>query len=558
MIRKKVAVLSNIMAGLIGQKLSRRYDVYIPEGYNTWIQDVLNPASGLYGYGADAVVVLLDATEFRNMGMDAVTETIEMWKQAVGRLAVCITAAPIFISTIDIRESKIRAVSERCCSLETEHMWYQFVQEMSEQRNNVYCFGLAELITDIGRQQFYDDKMWYMSGMPYSGNGLAHVCEEIQNLLGSAFEARRKVIALDLDNTLWGGVIGEDGVEGLELSGHKEGQRFYDFQGALLNMKRRGVLLSVVSKNNLQDAEEAIENHPAMLLRKKDFADLKVNWDSKAENIAKMARDINLTEAAFVFIDDNPIERETVRGGCPEVLVPDFPEDSTQLRVFAEKLYVQHFRPLRLLAEDLHKTDMYQAENSRREERNASLSLDDYIARLEMQVEIHRMRDNELERVAQLCNKTNQFNVTTKRYTAAEISVLSANPDNRIYVAYVKDKYGDSGLVSVMILLQEKDTVDIDTFLMSCRVMGRKLEQVIFNEIADACKADAGKMSASYVATPKNRPVESLYEELGFSVTSHEDGRKQYVLELPGYRKKTFDSYAQIHFDNRGEAEYAD
>ncbi len=551
MIRKKIAILSNVMVELIRQRLKRYYDIYISEGYNTWIQDVLNPVSKLYEFAPEAVVVLLDATEFRSQNRDIMAEEIELWKQAVNNLAIRFTVAPMFISTIDIRESKVRAVSERCYSLETENAWYQFVQGLAEQKNNVYCFGLAELIKDIGRKQFYDEKMWYMSGMPYSRNGLVCVCEEIQNLLHSALGTKKKIIALDLDNTLWGGVIGEDGMEGIEISDHKEGQRFYDFQGALLRMKERGVLLSVISKNNPEDAVKVFEDHPAMLLRKNDFVAMKINWNNKVDNISEIAADINLTEAAFVFIDDNPIEREIIRGECPEVLVPEFPEDSTQLKEFAETLYVQHFRPLRLLTEDFNKTAMYQAEAHRREERNASLSLEDYIAKLGMQVDIHRMRENELERVVQLCNKTNQFNVTTKRYTAVELSAMSTDSNNRIFVVYVKDKYGDSGLISVIILLQEDDAINIDTFLMSCRVMGRKLEQVIFNEIADACKEKGNEIRASYIATPKNKPVENLYEKLGFTVVSQENGRKQYVLGLSEYKKKSFDSYAQICFEDQ-------
>lgn len=547
--RVKIAILSNVMVGLLGQKLKRCCEVYLPEGYNTWVQEVLNPGSGLYRYAPEAVTVLLDTTEFRNQNRENILETITLWKQTVSELAVHFQTAPLFVSTIDIRGSRIRAVSERSHALELENDWYQFVQGLSEWHNNVYCFGLAELIADIGRKQFYDEKLWYISGMPYSRNGLAHICEEIQNLLQSAFDEKKKIIALDLDNTLWGGVIGEDGMEGIELSDHKEGQRFYDFQSALLEMKERGALLSIVSKNNQEDAEKAIEEHPAMLLRKKDFVDIKINWANKASNLTEIAADINLTGTAFVFIDDNPVERETVRGECPEVSVPDFPKDSSQLREFAEKLYVEYFRPLRLLKEDFKKTQMYQAETNRRMERNRSLSLEDYIAKLEMRVDIHRMRKDELERVVQLCSKTNQFNMTTKRYTAAEIAALSAEPGNMIFVTYARDKYGDSGLISVIILLREAEAINIDTFLMSCRVMGRNLEQVIFNEIADMCKEKSSTLHASYIATAKNKPVADLYEKLGFTVTGRKNSGKQYALDLAEYKKKSFDAYLQVHFD---------
>lgn len=549
--RKRIALLSNVMAELFRHRLKRHYDVYIPEGYNTWMQEVLNPQSGLYEYHPEAVFLLLDSTEFRNQNKETIEEKIVLWEQTVDVLAMRLSVEPLFISTIDIRESKVRAVCERSYALEMKNSWYQHIQELAGQKNNIYCFELAELITDIGRKQFYDEKMWYMGGMPYSKEGLSCVCDEICSLLYSTFSAKKKIIALDLDNTLWGGVIGEDGINGIELSDHKEGQRFYDFQAALLAMKRRGVLLSVISKNNQKDAIKAIEKHPAMLLRIKDFVELKINWKNKSDNLLETATDIHLTQASFVFIDDNPIEREIVSGECPEVLVPEFPKDSTRLREFAEKLYVEHFRPLRISQEDLYKTDMYQAEISRRDVQNTSLSLDDYIAKLEMQVDIHRMRENELERVVQLCSKTNQFNVTTKRYTAAEISALAKDPNHMIFVAYMKDKYGDSGLVSVVILLAEKEAVNIDTFLMSCRVMGRKLEQVIFNEIADICRVKYNRLFASYIATAKNKPVEELYERLGFTVISQDNGKKQYRFEMSEYKKKSFDAYLQICFNDQ-------
>ena len=348
----------------------------------------------------------------------------------------------------------------------------------------MYIFDLADTISEIGRKQFYSNKMWYMSSMPYSRDGLNAVAKEIDRMLGSSFSTRKKIIALDLDNTLWGGVIGEDGVDGIELSDHKEGQRYYDFQRQLLEMNNRNIVLAVSSKTNPEDAEAAIQGHPAMLLRDDDFVSRKINWDNKNINLKAMESELKLTEGGFIFIDDNPVERETVKGECAEMLVPDFPEDTTELLTFAEDIWFDYCRPLRVLGEDLKKTQMYQNEARRKQEMSKSLNLDDYIAKLEMVVDIHRMREPELERVVQLINKTNQFNMTTKRYTQAEVEEIAAKPANAIYVVYSSDKYGDSGLISVIILIGNQAEVLIDTFLMSCRVMGRKLEDVIIHELA--------------------------------------------------------------------------
>ena len=411
----------------------------------------------------------------------------------------------------------------------------------------MYLFDLADTIAEVGRKQFYSNKMWYMSSMPYSRDGLNAVSNEIDRILGAAFTTRKKIIVLDLDNTLWGGVIGEDGVDGIELSDHKEGQRYYDFQRQLLEMKNRGIVLGIVSKNNEEDAEAAIRNHPAMLLRDDEFVSRKINWENKALNLKAMEGELNITEGGFIFVDDNPVERETVKGECPDMLVPDFPEDTTELLSFAEDIWFDYCRPLRVLGEDLKKTQMYQNEAKRKQELESSLNLDDYIAKLEMVADIHRMRDAELERVVQLINKTNQFNVTTKRYTQAEVEEIAADPNNAIYVVYSSDKYGDSGLISVIILIGSEVDVRIDTFLMSCRVMGRKLEDVILNELASKYQR---KMIGEFVPTAKNAPVKELFDRLGFSPVSDDNGHKVYELDGTGYEKKEFGSYKEIRFED--------
>lgn len=546
--KKKVALLSNVTVDLLVNKLHRKYDFYLPEGFDTWVQEVINPTSGLYNSFIDSVIVLLDGTEARSWkNAEEGTARITSWKQAINILAANITTIPIFVATIDIRENRIKSLSERKSKYELENEWYQFVQRLAEEKNNVYLFDLADTISEIGRKQFYSNKMWYMSSMPYSRDGLSAVATEIDRVLGSVFIARKKIIVLDLDNTLWGGVIGEEGVDGIELSDHKEGQRYYDFQRQLLEMKNRGIVLAVNSKNNVADAEAAIQGHPAMLLRDDDFVSRKINWDSKAVNLKAMESELNLSEEGFIFVDDNPVERETVMGGCPGALVPDFPADTTELLGFAEEMWLDYCRPLCILREDQKKTQMYRDEAKRKQEMGESLNLDDYITRLEMSVDIHRMRSDEIERVTQLCNKTNQFNVTTRRYTKAEIEEISSEQNHAVYVVYSSDKYGDSGLCSVIILKETETDVRIDTFLMSCRVMGRKLEDVIVNEIA----AKYGKkLLGEFIPTSKNTPVKELYDKQGFRLLSDENGHKTYELDAAGYEKKQFDIYKKIKFED--------
>ena len=550
MSKRKIAILSNVTVDLIKQKLKKEYEVYVPQGFDTWIQEIINPDSNLYEEEKDAIIVFIDGTEARNWkSVEEAAERISLWKQAVKLLSTREKNIPVFISTIDIRENRVKALAERKYAIEWENEWYQYIQQISENETNVYVIDVADRIRDVGRAVFYSDKMWYMSNIPYSKEGLLIIVKELKRVLNSAFCARKKLITLDLDNTLWGGVIGEDGVEGIELSDHKEGQRFYDFQRQFLEMQKRGVLLAVNSKNNEEDAKKAIIEHPNMLLREGNFVAQKINWDNKASNMKQIAVELNLTEGSLCFVDDNPIEREIVKGNCPEVLVPDFPEDTTTLLSFAEDLYFEYFRPLRVLNEDLQKTQMYQVEAKRKKELENSLDLDDYIAKLEICADIHRMRSNDLERVEQLCNKTNQFNVTTKRYTKTELQEISDTDGNTIYVVYAKDKFGESGLISVIILISDGSKIKIDTFLMSCRVMGRKLENVILNELLYALKDKYTKIYASYLPTAKNIPVRELYEKLDFTLILDSSEEKKYEKDLTEYQKKRFDIYKDIRFE---------
>lgn len=547
---RKIALLSNITVDLVAAKLHRKYDFYIPEGYDTWVQEAIDPASGLYSEEPDGIIILLDGTEARSWRDERDAEDrISLWKQAVNIILERAGDIPVFVSTIDFRLNRIRALAEMNYTGMLAADWCSFIMDTAGKRSNLYALDIADLIADIGRREFYSDKMWYMSSMPYSRTGLASVAEEIDRVLRSAFDSRRKIIVLDLDNTLWGGVIGEDGVDGIELSNHKGGQRFYDFQRQLLEMKNRGIVLAVNSKNNKEDADAAIDGHPSMLLRSSDFVLRKINWNNKASNIKEMEQELNISEGGFVFIDDNPVEREVVGGECPEVLVPEFPSDTTALISFAEALWKDELRPLRVLAEDAQKTKMYQSDAGRKHEKELSLNLDDYIARLEISADIHRMRPEELDRVAQLCGKTNQFNVTTKRYTRTDIETIASDSSNAIYVVHSSDKYGDNGLISVIILMGEGDDVRIDTFLMSCRVMGRKLENVILQELTGALSSKA-RLLAEYIPTAKNKPVEELYDRLGFRLVSEEEGHRMYELMLNSIQAEPIKIYKEIKFEN--------
>ena len=548
--KKRIALLSNITADYVAARLKSKYDVYMPAGYDTWIREAVSRDSNIGSGQFDAVVLLLDCTEARLWKDRAEAEShLQMWKQAILSVAEKIRTEPIFIPTLDIRENRIRALSERFYKTELENAWYQFAQDLSEQKGNVYVYDICNRIADIGRDRFYSDKMWYLGSLPYSKEGICLVADEIDGILRSAFEAGKKAITVDLDNTLWGGVAGEDGLEGIVLSSHKEGERFYDFQRQLLEMKRRGILLTINSKNNEDDVKEILEKHPCMLLKPEDFALEKINWRDKAENMMETVKELNLTDGSFIFIDDNPLERERVRSGCPEILVPDFPQDTTELLRFAETLFFTYIRPLRLSEEDLHKTEMYRAEERRKKDCKINgLDLHDYLMELEMEADIHQMRPDELRRVAQLCGKTNQFNLTTKRYTDAQLEELAGRDDSMIYTVSLKDRYGSYGLVSVVILKRKEKDILIDTFLMSCRVMGRGLEDTVINQIAVSNRDKAERLVGEFIPTAKNIPVKDLYKRLGFTYVESKGDSEFYELQLSKIGTVPKPVYKEIRF----------
>lgn len=546
--KKKVALLSNVTVDLIASKLRKKYDFYIPEGFDTWIQEVLRSSSGLYREKLDAIILLLDGTEARAWkSSQEGKERVDMWRQAISVLAQNITDFPIFVSTLDIRENRIKSLSEIGFGLSLEYEWYKTVSELVESKQNVFFLDIANLIRETGREHFYSNKMWYLSSMPYSRDGLNRIAAEIENVLSTVYNPRRKIIVVDLDNTLWGGVVGEDGVEGIVLSSHNEGQRYYDFQRQLLEMNRRGILLAISSKNNPEDVEAVFSSHSGMILEKDDFVLCKINWNDKAQSIKEIESELNITEGGFIFIDDNPIERETIKGECPEIIVPEFPQDSSELLEFSESIWKEYCRPLRVLREDSQKTRMYQDELKRVESRKNSLNLDEYIRKLEICVDIHKIRLEELERTAQLCNKTNQFNLTTKRYSQLEIEKMRHLPEYSIYTVHTADKYGDNGLIGVIILLENGKDVRIDTFLMSCRVMGRKLEELVIEKLAHKY-SDKDRMIGEYIPTSKNGPVCDLYDHLGFRPISENNGHKVYELQIKEFRQGTTDLYKEVNF----------
>lgn len=441
----KIALLSNVTVEVLAGMLRKDHTVWLAPGNGAWMEIALDPPDDLRAFAPDAIWLLLDS---RNEPIRADPEVARArLSQVFPRTAVCV-------------------------------------------------LDVTRFAADFG-DAFYDAKMWQLARMPWSLLGL----RELTKLFGW-----RKVLAVDLDNTIWEGVVGEDGPSGVRLRD--------DFIARLKDLRDRGVLLVVLSKNNPSDVDWFFGADSPFVARA-------VDWSAKCDNLARLAAELNLGTDAFVFVDDNPVERAEMRARRPEVLVADYPP---QLDAF--------FPRRNLTAEDRARTDQYHAESLRRAFA-VGLSPDDYLAQLEIRTEIHPMLDEEVPRVAQLSQKSNQFNVCTNRYGEDDIRRLAADTRNLILTLHARDRFGDQGLVAFVRAERRGQTSVICDWVMSCRAMNRRLEFALEDELEHQL-AGCGqtRLCAAYRPTVKNYPVKDLFEKFGFTLVSETHGCKMYEKAL--------------------------
>lgn len=382
---------------------------------------------------------------------------------------------------------------------------------------NVYIIDLDALQARLGQGGFSDDRLYYIAKMPIRVDALPEVAKCVVNMIQAIRGLLKKCVVLDLDNTLWGGVIGDDGLSDIQIGELGTGHAFSDFQMWLKQLKNRGILLAVCSKNEETTAKEPFDKHPEMVLRLGDFSAFIANWEDKAGNIRKIQQMLNIGMDSMVFLDDNPFERDLVRSMIPEITVPELPEDPAQ--------YVGYLRQLGLFetasysAEDAQRTDQYRTQADRMLFETSFQSYEDYLVGLEMKAAAKTFDRFHYPRIAQLTQRSNQFNLRTVRYTEAEVEAL-AKDDRHICLYFtLKDRFGDYGLISVVILdKQTENTLFISEWLMSCRVLKRGMEEFIADKIIQIA-ADLGfqRVVGEYLQTPKNAMVKDLYERMGFT-----------------------------------------
>lgn len=398
---------------------------------------------------------------------------------------------------------------------------------------------LAGLAAWVGLSNWHDRGMWFMAKMPFAQSVAPLFAHRLSVLIAAARGKSKKVLVLDLDNTVWGGVIGDDGVTGIVLGqGSAAGEAFLDIHKLALMLKSRGVVLAVSSKNTESIAADCFTQHPETLLRLDDFAVFRANWDDKASNISHIAKTLDLGLDSIVFLDDNPVERALVRRTLPQVAVPEVGLDASEYPSIL--ISAGYFESLTVSEEDRKRAAMYRDNAKRVSQMEQIGDLSAYLNSLEMVMTVGPVGDKSRERVVQLINKSNQFNLTTKRYSIPEMMADEADPDTFTLQVRLKDSFGDNGIIGVNVCRAEGDDWLLDTWLMSCRVLKRRAEeQVLQHIVAEARERGVKRLHGVFIPSGRNELVRGLYESLGFVAgETTDDGTQHWWLDVEAYEPK--------------------
>ena len=415
--------------------------------------------------------------------------------------------------------------------------------KLSKQNRNIKVVDFSDFVCRYKKSEMLDWKYYFTSQLALNAKLASDFKKWFLKLQNQIALKRKKCIVLDLDNTLWGGVLGEEGIEEIKIGGDYPGKAFLYFQKALAELSKSGVILAVSSKNNEADVKECWEKNPYNIINEKYISSYRINWKNKADNIKEIAAELNIGLDSFVFIDDNPTERALVKEALPMVEVPDFPEHPYNLPVFIDDLIEKFFKVYALTSEDKNKTAEYKANAMRASEQEKFSDMESFIKSLEIKLKIQAANSMNISRIVQMTQKTNQFNLTTRRYTESDLNAMLAN-GAKIYCLSVSDRFGDSGITGCIIVKEGM----IDEFLLSCRILGKGIEKAFLSEVLGLLKKDGlTKLRAEYIPTAKNEQVKYFYEKNGFTLASEDEGgAKQYTLNLSEWEAKSDDKYEVI------------
>jgi len=499
-------------------------------GYNQYNQDILNSESDLYKFCPDVTFLILDTRsilgdlfyspykidetsrkKFIVNSTDRIKNLCQTFtKNSNSKLVISNFSIPTY-SPYGIYEHK------------TEYGLKEMIWDLNKKLNefvintpSIYFYDFNSFITKFGEKNVFDYRQFFIGDIKIALNHIPKLSEELLAFIKPIVGLNRKCIVLDLDNTLWGGVVGEDGFDGIHLSSKSPGNAFVEFQRHLLSLHERGIILAINSKNNEDEAMKVIREHPDMILREEHFSCFRINWKDKVTNIKEIASEINIGLDSIVFFDDDPRNREFMKESLPEVLTIHLPKDPSFYSPTLMSL--TDFNVMKITEEDKKRGKMYQQQLNRTKLLNTSNSLQDFLNELNIIVKIKQNDKFSIPRISQLTLKTNQFNLTTKRYQEEDIKNFSQNNDIIVGSAEVEDKFGNNGITGAFIIKKNNPKEwNIDTFLLSCRVIGRGVENAIMSHILNEAKNQKiERVYASYIPTKKNIPCKSFLDDFGF------------------------------------------
>lgn len=513
--------------------------------YNQIDSQLLDTTSEVYNFKPDIILLYLATDklyeEFLNEPLTArcgfaeeIIGKLERYWNLIASNACCRIIQPSLTEIQDNALGNYGTKIDSSFAYQIRKLNY-LLQEKMATRKDVYPVDLLGIQIQLGEHTFYDPSLYYNAKMTISMDALPYVAKAVVDVIKAMNGTIKKCVICDLDNTLWGGVIGDDGMGGIEIGELGRGHAFTALQRWLKQLKECGIILAVCSKNNEDTAKEPFEKHEEMILHLSDISVFVANWDDKASNIKLIQQTLNIGMDSIVFLDDNPFERNLVRELIPDIEVPELPEDPALYLQFLQEQ--NYFEVASFTGVSSDRTAQYQAEFERKKLEQTFESIDDYLKSLEMVGEAKPFEQVRFARIAQLSQRSNQFNLRTIRYTEDEIAKIADN-DHYLTLYYtLRDKFGDHGLVSVVILEKKSEKeLFVDTWLMSCRVLKRGMEEYIVNKMIETAKANGfEELTAEYIPTPKNAMVKDIYKTFGFTEVKDNN----YEIKIDEYAPKT-------------------
>ena len=531
----KVAILSSFTLNGLSEilhvkssELGIRYQSYLG-GYNQYNQELLDSQSEYYKFSPDVTFLILDIRNFLGENFHfpynisdnerklLVNEKINQIENIIKCFEKNLNSK-LIITNFNIPSYSPNGITET----KSDFGFHEMIEELnsslrniSKTHSSVYVYDFNHFVSKYGEKNIFDYRQFHVGDIQIALNFIPSFAYDLMSYIKPITGTNKKCIVLDLDNTLWGGIIGEDGFDGIELGHSSNGKAFVDFQKELLSLWNHGIILAINSKNNFDDAMKVINEHPNMILRKKNFASIQINWDDKAQNLKQIAEEINIGLNSIAFFDDDKINRERIKQEFPEVLTIEVPDDPSQFSLILKNL--NDFNVLQRTDEDIKRGQMYAQQRERKELEKSISNLDDFLEQLDIKVKMKNSSEFLIPRISQLTLKTNQFNLTTRRYQEEEIRNFTNDHKFIVGCAQVLDKFGDNGITGVYIINKQDKIWSIDTFLLSCRIMGRGVENGILSQILiDAKHNGVEEIRANFIPTQKNKPAENFLPDFGF------------------------------------------